>query len=405
MAAPITALVDYEDPYVRPKIVAALRKQIPDIQIIDAAPEKGAEPERYLQWSDYEKIDWDGLLEHKSWLACAYIIRKALIRKHHLPLTATHWTTKHPTSILTTAIPTSIHFELDFAEFLDDALDAADAYDLRASLAANTDLPMNERKWWILKPGMSDRGQGLRLFSMEEELQAIFDEWEPESDDEAEGSGDEDGEGEMTSQLRHFVAQEYVDRPLLVGGKKFHIRTYVLAVGALKVYVYREMLALFSAQSYRHPGEAEDVEEVNAELGGHLTNTCLQGAFTDPDSVKTFWSLDLPQEKLEKVFKDIGEIVGDLFESAARTQRVHFQTIPNAFEIFGLDFVVDQDWKVSVLEVNAYPDFKQTGKDLGSLIEGLMEGTAKVAVETFYTKEEVTDERMVKVREVELDGW
>src|SRR5690606_18443284 len=135
--------------------------------------------------------------------------------------------------------------------------------------------------------------------------------------------------------------------------KKFHIRTYVLATGALRVYVYREMLALFSASTYQHPGEVEDVEELNKELGGHLTNTCLQGAFTDPESVKTFWSLDLPKDKLEDVFKDLGEVVGDLFESAARTQRIHFQTIPNAFEIFGLDFVVDENWKVSLLEVNA----------------------------------------------------
>lgn|SRR5690606_19499012 len=79
MTTPITALIDYEDAYCRPKIVNALHKLLPDIQILDSAPLKGSEPTRYLQWSDYEKIDWDGLLKNKDWLACAYIIRFALI--------------------------------------------------------------------------------------------------------------------------------------------------------------------------------------------------------------------------------------------------------------------------------------------------------------------------------------
>ena len=38
---------------------------------------------------------------------------------------------------------------------------------------------------------MSERGQGIRLFSSEEELTAIFEEWDPESDDEED---EEDGD-------------------------------------------------------------------------------------------------------------------------------------------------------------------------------------------------------------------
>ena len=106
-------------------------------------------------------------------------------------------------------------------------------------------LSREEREWWILKPGMSDRGQGIRLFSSEEELQAIFDEWEaerPDSDDEDEdeeedgaskasegkGKGEAEGDFIVTSHLRHFIAQPYIHPPLLLPGnpRKFHIRTY-----------------------------------------------------------------------------------------------------------------------------------------------------------------------------------
>jgi tubulin--tyrosine ligase len=34
---------------------------------------------------------------------------------------------------------------------------------------------------------------------------------------------------------------------------------------------------------------------------------------------------------------------------------IHFQTLPNAFELFGVDFLVDANGDVWLLELNAYP--------------------------------------------------
>ena len=195
------------------------------------------------------------------------MIRKALTRKHYLSTTVSNWVSKHPDSLLRKHFAFGVEFELDYAEFLDDAL--LEAYELRESLQKNEERPDSEREWWILKPGMSDRGQGIRLFSSEDQLREIFEEWEVDSDDEVdedddnnnnqkkdeeeeEGGGGGD-QGVITSQLRHFIAQPYIDPPLLLpssSNRKFHIRTYVLAVGALKVYVFHEMLALFAAKPY-----------------------------------------------------------------------------------------------------------------------------------------------------------
>ena len=38
--------------------------------------------------------------------------------------------------------------------------------------------------------------------------------------------------------------------PLLVGGRKFHIRAYALCVGAMAAYVHDSPLALFAAAPY-----------------------------------------------------------------------------------------------------------------------------------------------------------
>ena len=287
-------------------------------------------------------------------------------------------------------------FEVDYAEFLDEAL--AEAWELHESFGEE------ERQWWILKPGMSDQGQGVRLFSSGEELRGIFEEWEDEYGREEDGSTDTSppvdgrdvsGIGTMTSQLRHFVAQKYIHPPLLLethGNRKFHVRSYVLAVGALQVYVYGQMLALFASAPYTAPnaGSQDNPTSDGAfkmDSYVHLTNTCRQSG--NPEgSVIRFVDLDLgsylPKSWLSDTYDQICATTGTLFEAAAREQMVHFQTLENAFEIFGLDWMLDERGVPWLLEVNAFPDFKQTGEDLKDVIQGLMDGVVCIAVDGFF---------------------
>lgn len=63
---------------------------------------------------------------------------------------------------------------------------------------------------------------------------------------------------------------------------------------------------------------------------------------------------------------------------------IHFQTLPNAFEVFGLDWLVDARGTVWLLEVNAFPDFAQTGKGLSGVVGGVWEGVVGVGVAGFF---------------------
>jgi tubulin---tyrosine ligase len=438
----IYAVIDYEDPYAQPLIIEALQARISKLpnelvfihRSILEASENGSVHHRLLQWRQYESIDFDHLLAHptgsEASLANSYIIRKALIRKHYLSNTVAHWIAKHPKSVLREHVKSSVDFELDYAEFLDDALDQADSWELRESWRRNGEVSTEaDREWWILKPGMSDRGQGIRLFSSEEELKAIFEEWEPEenegSDEDApnEASHDADEEnnnsnGVMTSHLRHFIVQPYIHPPSLLqpphpsADRKFHIRTYVLAVGALKVYVYKRMLALFAAENYTPPSSTTKDTNPNGALSAHLTNTCLQSGERE-GSVEEFWPLPTTSfqstDWRQDVFTQICTITGEVFEAAARSMSVHFQPLPNGFEIFGVDFLVDAEGKAWLLEVNACPDFAQTGTGLQGLVRELFEGVVEVAVKPFFGLEnEDADgqdgvaENMVEVLDIDL---
>jgi len=441
MSTSIHAIVDYEDPYVQPIIIAALKSQLGEACKIHASPDT-IPPDtippkaRLLQIRAYEAIDFEYGMSEPETLMNAYVIRKALIRKHYLSNVVHQWTAKNSESILKQHFMPAEDFELDYAEFLDDAL--VEAFDLRASFEKNEDLEPADRQWWILKPSMSDRGQGIRLFSLEQELQEIFEEWEAQNpdDDDDDGEFDEEngevdasedanerpttnsyqdedrnadergGDHIMTSHLRHFIAQPYIHPPLLIpdapyNDRKFHIRTYVVAAGALQVYVYSHMLALFASESYSPPWTAlpsssstNDDEADNETLlqrmrNVHLTNTCVQRSTaaeandstdTDADNVFLLSALPLPASTYSSLISQIQLTTAELFRAACASP-TNFQALPSAFEVFGVDFLVDESGNVSLLEVNAFPDFAQTGEMLREkVVQGLWRDIVDVVV-------------------------
>lgn len=124
---------------------------------------------------------------------------------------------KHPESCLKEAVPKTWDLEISFADELDEMW-GDELWDLGAAMDEQTvEQDGIKKSWWILKPGMADRGMGIRMFDSKEALQEIFEAFEEDEDDELEEGkvGTEQGRDEdtrdstavVTSQLRHFVIQ------------------------------------------------------------------------------------------------------------------------------------------------------------------------------------------------------
>lgn len=361
--------------------MGAIRRYLPHLKVFTSFKDIDSS-QRLFHYGEYEDLDHKRLFKDKLYMANSYTFRKALIRKQYFANTIEYYVAKHPASILKQAFPETFQLECPYAEFLDDALD--DAYELRCDLEENE---KDLKKTFILKPSMSDRGQGIRLFKTIDQLQAIFNTFDDGLDSDDDGDDDDNDNKDnsiILSQMRDFIVQRYMPNPLLLkqyGNRKFHIRTYVLCVGNLKVYVYQRMLMLFSESKYVVPS-SDPSKPIN--MKGHLTNTCQQTSENERSVVAELANSCLSTNEKTNILTQINQIVHELFNAALTIDRFNFQPLPNAFEVYGLDFLVDTDYKVSVLEVNAYPDFKQTGARLKGLIDELFMGIiAKVAVPFF----------------------
>ncbi|KIJ68279.1 hypothetical protein HYDPIDRAFT_106453 [Hydnomerulius pinastri MD-312] len=395
-----------------PLTESLVRKSLADLHLsksIIAALPSPPLPLKLIQWATYDCVDHSLTASDSNLvLASSYAIRKALIRKHFLARCIHSYRTKHPGSSLQKSVPPTWDIDISFADELDEMW-SDELYDLGDLLDRET-----SKRWFILKPGMADRGMGIRLFNSKNSLYQIFQEFEGDSDDE---EVEDTGTSVMTSQLRHFVVQEYLATPLLLDpsekplsgegevrtscdlrGYKFHLRIYVVASGAITVYMYERILALFSAEPYKSPTHSDDDSEMS--LAPHLTNTSLQ-THRGEEGVRLFDQLVdchvlsgedrssddffLKESDINGIKEQIADTLSETFK-AALEQAIHFQPLPNAFELYGVDFLVShepQGFQVKLLEINSEPAIELTGPRLTWILEDLFKAMGTVCVQPF----------------------
>lgn len=331
----LRALVRLEEAYTHHAVLGALSKSKLDWDIVQDVPPDNADADLgdaavALQWLEYEWINWQHLASHPSAaLANAYCIRKGLIRKAQFWYNVAKYVSKHPDSILRHAVPETWLFELDHVDYLDEALN--EVFEVEHELRENDKKSKQEKSVFIIKPSMANKAAGIHVFDSLEQLQAIFE---------------EEGEEDLT-QVREWVIQRYIRDPLLVHSRKFHVRAYVLAVANIQVYLFREMLALFALKPYSLDSLADTL--------AHISNTCIQTDHPDFDeqsSVRLFWDLDLPKPDLDAIFRKMQDVLAHVFD-ACTSEMTTFQSLPNVFELFGVDFLIDHHKNVYFLEANA----------------------------------------------------
>ncbi|KAG7099371.1 hypothetical protein E1B28_001227 [Marasmius oreades] len=151
------------------------------------------------------------------------------------------------------------------------------------------------------------------------------------------------------------------------------------------------------------------MEGEEIDLACHLTNTSLQThrgeagvrllnelvgchVLSDPKETMRIFT----EEDIDLLTSQMMQVLEETFTAALRDP-INFQPIPNAFELFGVDFLVTHSasdtvpWQVNLLEVNAEPAIELTGPRLKWILEDLFLAMGKACVEPFITERKVDD--------------
>eukprot|EP01065_Artemidia_motanka_P048414 TRINITY_DN7788_c4_g1_i1.p1 TRINITY_DN7788_c4_g1~~TRINITY_DN7788_c4_g1_i1.p1 ORF type:complete len:586 (+),score=116.86 TRINITY_DN7788_c4_g1_i1:103-1860(+) len=180
-----------------------------------------------------------------------------------------------------------------------------------------------------------------------------------------------------TQDLGDVVVQEYIENPLLIEGKKFDIRLYVLvtSVRNLSVFCFKEGLVRLCTEGYTAPSATNLDHQtmhltnyaINSQSADFVFNT--DAAQGDTGNKRDFCFLNSFLESQghssETVWKRIDRVVMQTLLAAQPSLRSEYDLcFPcsndgfTCFEVLGFDLLIDKNLRPWLLEVNHSPSFR-----------------------------------------------
>ncbi|KAJ2946078.1 hypothetical protein O0L34_g4997 [Tuta absoluta] len=204
---------------------------------------------------------------------------------------------------------------------------------------------------WILKPCGKSQGAGIFLINKLSKLKKWTRETKPAA--------------VFSSQLTSkdvYVISRYIDNPLLIGGKKFDLRLYVLVTSfrPLKAYLFQHGFCRFCTVKYD-----TSVTELD-NMYVHLTNVSVQKHGNDYNSlhggkmsIQNF-RLYLEGTRGRAVTAQLFTEMQWLIVHSLKAVAPVMANDRHCFELYGYDIITDDNLKPWLVEVNASPSLQST---------------------------------------------
>ncbi|KAF4078099.1 hypothetical protein AMELA_G00195470 [Ameiurus melas] len=235
---------------------------------------------------------------------------------------------------------------------------------------------------WICKPTGSNQGRGIFLLHTPEDIAAFRARMEMLA-------GSHTNKKTPFSMSQAMIAQRYIQNPLLLKGKKFDVRSFLLIACTSPYMVF------FRHGYVRLTCDLYDPKSNN--LTAHLTNQYMQKKNPLYSMLKeeTVWSMErfnsyinenfmvpkgLPRDWVWTVFtKRMQQIMTHCFLSV----KSKLECKLGYFDLIGCDFLIDEDFKVWLLEMNCNPALHTNCEVLKEVVPRTVMETLDLAMEIF----------------------
>ena len=183
------------------------------------------------------------------------------------------------------------------------------------------------------------------------------------------------------------IIQKYIERPLLYNGRKCDMRIWVLVTHTMKVYFFKEGHLKTCSIPY-------DIESKDAY--SHITNYSFQkhnrnfqkyekGNEVPFYDFQTFLDKNYPERKYlikKHLYTQIREIISISMMSVR--DQINKNNRNYQFEIFGYDFMLDEEFNLFLIEINDDPGIEESSPWISIIIPRMLDDALRLTIDQIF---------------------
>ena len=188
-------------------------------------------------------------------------------------------------------------------------------------------------------------------------------------------------------QSNKIIIQKYIEKPFLYKGRKCDIRIWVLITHTMKVYIFKEGHLKASSLNYNNNDFDSFIHITNYSLQKYnkLFSKFEKGNEISFQTFQNFINENNYINFREEIFPKIIEIVKHSVLSVRN--KININNLNYCFEIFGYDFMMDEDKNVYLIEINTNPGLEISSDIIAELVPRMIDNSLLLTVDELFPTE------------------